>query len=591
MNIINERLAAVRQLMEQRGFDALIVSSADPHGSEYVADRYQNRVWLSGFTGSAGTIIVTLNEALLWVDSRYYIQGEQQIEGTDFSLMKLDYRGTLDPISWLKKSLKKGSTVAFEYLSFSISYLRKLKEKLDSKNINFVDADSFFDEVWKERKALPFSKVKEVSVNIVGQSREEKIEAILKRIKELGCNVTIVSSLDDIAWILNLRGDDVPFNPLFMAYLIISDKETFLFTNLKRFDEKLKTTLNESITILEYDQIFKEVKNIVKEGDVVYYSPDKTSVALANTFIKTNKSVEGLDISTMLKACKNETELEMMRKVHLLDGLAIVKLLHLLDKQKQSFTEITLAEKLEQFREENKHYLGPSFGTIAGFGEHGALAHYSATKESSVELIGDNLLVLDSGGQYDFGTTDITRTLLFGKSNEQMCNDYTLVLKGNLALTKQIFPEGTNGYQLDVLARQFLWQNSLNYGHGTGHGIGFYLNVHEGPQNISQRAIPVELKEGMIISNEPGLYREGQYGIRIENLVAVKQTSKSSFGNFLGFEVLTLAPFERKLINKNLLTNEEIEMVDAYHNWVYLTLKEHLADEVATFLKEATLPL
>ena len=591
MNIINERLTVVRNLMEKKGFDALIVSSADPHGSEYVADRYQNRVWLSGFTGSAGTIIVTLNEALLWVDSRYYIQGEQQIERTDFSLMKLDYKGTPDPISWLKKSLKEGSTVAFEYLSFPVSYLRKLKEKLDSKNINFVDAGSFFDQVWKERKALPFSEVKEVSVSIVGQSREEKIEAIQKRIKEFGCSTTIISSLDDIAWILNLRGDDVPFNPLFMAYLIISDKKTFLFTDLKRFDEKLRTTLNESITILAYDQIFDEVKNIVKEGDVIYYSPDKTSVALANTFIKTNKSVEGLDISTMLKACKNETELEMMRKVHILDGLAIVKLLHLLSKQNQSFTEITLAEKLEQFRQESKHYLGPSFGTIAGFAEHGALAHYSATKESSVELIGDNLLVFDSGGQYEFGTTDITRTLLFGKGNEQMCDDYTLVLKGNLALTKQLFPEGTNGYQLDVLARQFLWQNNLNYGHGTGHGVGFYLNVHEGPQNISQRAIPVELKEGMIISNEPGLYREGQYGIRIENLVVVKQTAKSSFGNFLGFEVLTLAPFERKLINKNLLTNEEIEMVDAYHSWVYLKLKEHLADDVATFLKEATLPL
>lgn len=591
MNIINERLAAVRNLMEEKGFDALIVSSADPHGSEYVAERYQNRVWLSGFTGSAGTIIVTLNEALLWVDSRYYIQGEQQIEGTDFSLMKLDYKGTLDPISWLKKSLKEGSTVAFEYLSFPLSYLRKLKEKLDAKKIEIVDANSFFDQVWKERKASPFSKVKEVSVNIVGQSREEKIGAIQKRIKELGCSATIISSLDDIAWILNLRGDDVPFNPLFMAYLIISTKETFLFTDLKRFDEKLKTKLTESVTILEYDHIFSEVKDIVKEGDVIYYSPDKTSVALANTFIKTNKSVEGLDISTMLKACKNETELEMMRKAHILDGLAIVKLLHLLSKKNQSFTEITLAEKLEQFRQESKYYLGPSFGTIAGFGEHGALAHYSATKESSFELVGDNLLVLDSGGQYEFGTTDITRTLLFGKSNKQMRNDYTLVLKGNLALTKQLFPEGTNGYQLDVLARQFLWQNSLNYGHGTGHGVGFYLNVHEGPQNISQRAILVELKEGMIISNEPGLYREGQYGIRIENLVAVKQTAKSSFGNFLGFEVLTLAPFERKLINKNLLTNEEIEMVDTYHSWVYSKLKEHLADEVAAFLKEATLPL
>lgn len=588
---MENRVAPFQNIMKREGIDAWIVGGSDPHSSEYVADRWNTREYLSLFSGSAGTIVLLQDNALLWADSRYYIQAAQQIKGTPFTLMKLNYPGVVDHVTYLKENLSRGAKVAIEATCTTVATKAQLEQALNPKGIEVVEVTDWFDLEWKDRPPFPFSLVTRVEDSIAGLSALEKISLIREHLAKLGATHTVVSSLDDIAWTLNLRGADVPYNRIFLSYLVISKEKTLLYSNLERFDTELRTFLETFVELKPYDQFFEDLPTHFNEESVLYFSSEKSSSKTLSQLPSNVDLIEGRDISTLLKAKKNSEELEGMREAHLYDGVAMVRLLASLEREEKPLTELSLAAKLESFRADNTEYLGPSFGTIAGFGEHGALAHYSANEDSSVPLEGNNLLVLDSGGHYATGTTDITRTLLFGEATEEMRRDYTLVLQGNLALAAQIFPQGTNGYQLDVLARQHLWQYGFNYGHGTGHGVGFCLNVHEGPQNISQRAIEVPLEEGMIISDEPGIYREGEYGIRIENLIVVQQEMKTEFGKFFSFEVLTLCPFERELIESDMLSDLEIEMVDNYHKWVYLELSDYLNEDEKEWLYKATRPL
>lgn len=591
MSTIDQRLEAIRARMRAEKIDAWIVTGTDPHVSEYVASRWNTREWLSGFTGSAGTIVVTLDKALLWVDSRYYIQGAQQIEESSYTLQRLESPGVLNHVQWLAEHLPSGARVGVEGQSITIAANRIVLKNFTHKNISIVYTTDWFEDVWSDRPPIPVEKVTALPINVAGTSPAVKIENIREVYTELGCTHTFISSLDDIAWILNLRGSDIAFNPVFLSYLLIGSEEVVLFTDKRRLNREQMDALTEVLEVREYEEVFSHLEKTFQDSSVLYLSPDKTNVRIQESIPSYVRIVEGRDISTDLKASKSPVEIEGMRRAHLLDGIAMVKFLATVSRQEKTYTELTLAEELVRCRSEHPEYVGPSFSPIAGFGPHGALAHYSASESSSVDLVGDGLLVLDTGGQYATGTTDITRTLLFGEASKQMKQDYTLVLKGNLALAAQRFPVGTCGYQLDVLARQFLWQAGCSYGHGTGHGVGFCLNVHEGPQNISPKPLLVALKEGMILSDEPGIYREGVHGVRLENLVVVQPAITTEFGEFLAFDVLTLCPFERKLIDVSLLSKTEREMVDAYHGWVYSELHDKLNVEDAQWLREATLPL
>jgi len=592
METIEKRINVVQSFMRSQQLDALYISGTDVHLGEYVSDRYRSREWITGFTGSAGTVVLTQQETHLWVDSRYYIQGALQTENTPVIVERLGDEGVLDPFSWIKSQKGKIIRLGIDKTTLSVASFRTLKKLLESTSIEIVLLDDFLVALWEERPANPFSSIVEMRKEIAGESRKEKIERIRARLKAVSVDATIISTLDDIAWITNLRGNDLPHTPVFFAYLIITGDEVLLCTDKNRFDNKLLSDISKEITVVPYESILTEVKRISSKCTSMYISEEHTTMELYEHIAQSTSIIEGPNFSTLMKAKKNNVELEGMRRAHYLDGLALVKFLHYLDTHEtKDLNECSIANILEDFRKESKEYLSPSFAPIAGFGPHGAMEHYSATEQSCSVLADDTLLVLDTGGQYESGTTDITRTLALNEVTDQMRRDYTLVLKGNLALSAARFPKGTKGYQLDVLARQFLWQAGLLYNHGTGHGVGYRLNVHEGPQNISPKMINVPLEIGMVLSNEPGLYRKGEYGIRIENLVAVFEEAVTSFGPFYTFEVLTLCPFERKLIDVSLLNSEELAMLNAYHGWVCSELSRGLNEDQKKWLLEATLPL
>ena len=585
MNIISTRVDELRRVMAKSGLDGWIINGTDPHQSEYVPANYQSRAFMSGFTGSAGLVLVTKEKALLWTDSRYFLQAEEQLKDTVFELMKIDTPSYPDPYTYLKTTLSSQAVVGIDEATITVSEYERVKGIFSGLKV----MGDILDEVWKDRPAMPENPVVEVPVEYAGFTVGEKLNQVRALMIEAGATHLLLSTLDDIAWVTNLRGSDIAYNPLFMSYLLISTERACLYTDERRFTPELRARVEDDLTILPYEQIQRDLPNLWN-GSCLYYNPQKTSVLLKKNF-GPYETIEGREFTTDLKAAKNEVELEGMRRSHLLDGVALVNFLASLDVKKGSYTELELADRLLEERKRSEHFLGESFNTISGFGEHGAIVHYAANEASNAQVSGDGLLVLDSGGSYAFGMTDITRTILFGEPTEEQIRDYTLVLKGNLALASVRFAEGTNGYQLDVLARQYLWGEGLSYFHGTGHGVGFRLNVHEGPQSISPKPIVAPLKEGMIVSDEPGIYRSGKHGIRIENLLAVQRDVQTEFGSFFSFEVLTLCPFERELIDIELLSEEEIQMVDAYHQWVYDELYELIDDEAIDYLEYATAPL
>lgn len=575
--------------MKEAGYTAYLVTGTDPHQSEYVAPRWRTRAFISGFKGSAGTVVVTLDKALLWVDSRYFIQGAAEISGSEYQLMKLDTDGTPDPYDWIAANLSKGDVLAVDEASISIEMFNTLSAKYKSKGIRLEGSDDLLDSLWSDRPPVPASKVREVALEYAGQTREDKLERVREELRKKGADYTFIAGIDDIAWLTNLRGDDILYNPVFMSFAFISGNQAMLFTDLSRFSKEIALSVEKSFEVVEYDEV-DEILPIIAKG-TAYYNPAKVSRRFAAVLDK-KSSITGLDITTVLKARKNAIELRGMRRSHLMDGVAYVNFLSKLSKVPDaSLDEIAVSTLLEKEREKLEGYLGPSFGPISGFAEHGAMCHYSATPESSKKIDHDGLLVLDTGSQFYYGMTDITRTLLFGEATEEQKRDYTLVLKGHLALAAQRFIAGTRGYQLDVLAKQFMWEYGESFYHGTGHGVGFNLNVHEGPMKISPHPIEVALEPGMVISDEPGIYKEGRHGIRIENLVAVNEDVKTEFGQFYTFEVLTVVPYEKRLIDISLLTDKEISQINAYHKWVHDELKDLVEESARAYLEEATSPI
>lgn len=586
---INERLKGLRKLMKEKGIAAYIVPTKDPHGSEYVAEYYKGRSFISGFTGSAGNVVITNNKALLWTDGRYFIQAESQLKGSEYSLMKMGEKDVPSITKWLKDNLRDGDKLGFDGKLFSEKEVETLENVLEEKHIELIDEFDLVGEVWTDRPELPKGKAFSLDKKYAGFMPKEKIEQVRTEMKEKDADVFLISSLDDIAWVFNLRGSDIAYNPVVISYAAITREKSYLFVDKEKIQEEIEKFLNENgIEIKEYQEISNFVE-CLKDKNVLL---DKNRINrwLYKALNKTIKVIDEVDITTKLKANKNETELENQRNAYVKDGVALVKFFHWIDRTigKEEINEISAAEKLESFRKEQDLFVEASFNTISAYGANAAMAHYSATPDSFSLLEAKGLYLVDSGGQYLDGTTDITRTLALGKITDEEKNDFTLTLRGHINLTDMKFLEGTNGYQLDAICRYPLWKEGLDFKHGTGHGVGFFLNVHEGPHRIANVPNNVALEEGMVVSIEPGTYRVSKHGIRIENIVAVRKDIKTEFGQFMSFETLSFVPIDLNCIDEKLLTESEKRWLNSYHSEVYEKLSPYLDGEVLDWLKEKT---
>ena len=588
---IIERLAALRKLMRQQNIEAYIIPSSDPHMSEYPAERWQARMWISDFTGSAGTVVVTHEKAGLWTDSRYFIQAEKELEGTSIDLYRLSLPETPSIAEFLLHELEQGQTVGLNGQTYSIAEYHSLENKLRRKDITVNATEDFINKIWIDRPPIPINPIFEMPVELSGKSTAKKIMEINNMLHKEGANCTILSALDEIAWIFNIRCTDIKCNPLAISYAFISEKETVLFIKHEKLTGEIAKRLKgEGVTIGDYTLMERFLSKLDK-GTKVYLDPAKTNFSLYNSLPAECEVMEGVSFAATLKSLKNETELKGFHNVMIKDGVALTRFFIWLEKRMESgeiVTEISIDKKLSALREEQPQYIMDSFEAIVGYGPHGAIVHYRATPDSDVELKPESLLLIDSGAHYLDGTTDITRTISLGIPTEQMKKDFTRVLKGMITLAKSKFPEGTKGVQLDILARKALWDAGINYLHGTGHGVGHCLSVHEGPQSIRMDYNPVPLQPGMVLSDEPGLYRENEYGIRIENLIAVCADSETEFGKFLAFETLSLCYIDTKLVIPSMLSLREHAWLNKYHHMVYDLLSPHLTEEEALWLKDKT---
>jgi len=592
MKQTQQKIENLRRVMNQHNISAYIVPGTDPHASEYIADYWKEREWISGFTGSAGTAVITLNKAGLWTDSRYFLQGTEELADSGIDLMKQGLPETPEIISWLCLELKAGDKVGVNPQMFSLNAYANMKLELSISGIELVSID-LLTEIWEDRPTLPRQPFFVFDVQYSGKSASEKLQTLREEMKKARADVFILSALDDIAWLFNIRGNDVSYNPVVIAYALVDAEKAILFIDDKKTTAESKQYLHsEGIESTSYLDIYKAIENIPK-SKAVLVDGAKMNQSLFETIPKGCAIRNTMSPVFKLKSIKNDVEIAGVRRAMIKDGVALTHFFMWLEKSisGDELSEVSISEKLHAFRAEQEHFAGESFGTIAGYGAHGAIVHYSASPESAYKLKADNLLLLDSGGQYYDGTTDITRTIALGTPTAQQIVDFTLVLKGHIDLAMAIFPVGTRGSQLDILARKALWDKCLNYGHGTGHGIGHFLNVHEGPQSIRMDENPITLQSGMILSNEPGLYRANEYGIRIENLVHVVPAKETEFGNFLKFETLTLFPIDKKLIDAKLLTEQELSWINNYHLSVYNTLSKELNAEEREWLTQKCLPL
>lgn len=581
-----EKLTLLRKEMQQAGISAFIVYSADPHASEYLPKFWQERTWVSGFTGSAGFAVITTDKAGVWTDSRYFVQATTELKDSGFTLFKEGIEGTPNYIDWLLQELPQGAKVAVNAHCTTHGSWESLSQKLHTKEITLVDAPLLKD-LWKNRPEDPQHPIFIHPVAYAGKSVGEKVEAIRKAMHQQGTDLHIVTSLDDVAWITNLRGSDVAYNPVFLGYLLISASDVCLFVSPEKCNEEVKTYLTaEKITLLPYDSFFTELKKVEKKRILV---SNNANQSIFEALQAKNRFIIAEPPSQLLKAMKNETELAGFRKVMKRDAVAMVNFLYWISENigKEAMDEYSIGRTLENFRASQENFVGNSFGEIVGYLGNGAIVHYSAKKESAAAVTNSGTLLVDSGGQYKEGTTDITRVVPLGSYSDAFKKDYTLVLKGMIDLSMVTFPKGTRGVQLDAFARMPLWREYRDYGHGTGHGVGSFLCVHEGPQNIRKDLRDIPLLEGMVCSNEPGLYRENQYGIRIENLIAVRKAQETEFGSFYSFETLTLCPIDTRPIVVELLTEEEKAWLNAYHTRVYEEISPLLEKNQQEWLKNA----
>ena len=591
---INERVGRLRSWMKENGFTAFVFPSSDPHNSEYVADHWKSREWISGFSGSAGTAVVTLEHAALWTDSRYFIAAEKELNGTGFQLMKLRVEGTPSVSEWLASELStyEKAVVGLDGNVNSFAEVAAMEQELATKgNITVrTDADPMA-ELWTDRPVIPDNMVSLHPLEYSGESTSSKVSRVRKHLLDCGADGLLVTALDEIAWVLNLRGSDVHCNPVFVSYLLISPENITLYINNVKLPEEVKAYLvSEHIDVQAYESVVEGLRLYAGKSLLVDMSSTNYSLATAVPFEKVRSGVSPI---ASMKAVKNKVEQDGFRAAMLCDGVAVVKFLAWLKSAVEAGgqTEISLDERLTALRAEQPKFKGISFDTIVGYEAHGAIVHYEATPETDIPVQPHGLVLIDSGAQYLDGTTDITRTIALGELSEEQCRVYTLVLKGHIQLDRCRFPAGACGSQIDALARAPMWREGYNYMHGTGHGVGSFLNVHEGPHQIRMEWRPAPLQAGMTVTNEPGIYLEGKFGVRIENTLLIVPAESTAFGDFLKFETLTLAPIDTTPIVLEMLSTEEREWLNNYHHRVYESLKPYLTAVEQEWLRKATLPI
>lgn len=583
---VDQKLSALRAIMKKNNMDAIIIPTGDPHQSEYIAACWQERIWISGFTGSAGWVVVTSDHAGLWTDSRYFLQAEMELKGTSFVLHKMVNQFGAQYVDYLAENLPSGSTVSINGLLFSRSAVESIKKTFSVYNINLNHRSDLMAELWKDRPSVSDSEIEIHDTKYTGKEVSEKLDAVRAGMTAAGADYHLITALDDLAWTFNIRGRDVDFNPVVTGYAVIGREASHFFVSPGRVGSKLKSVFNKNkVKIHAYDDLISFLNNL-KEKETILVDPAICSQAVYEAINGT--VISGGSIPKSLKAIKNKTEISHIRNAMKKDGAALAHAFQWLEQQLhdgRTPTEVDVVQKLAQCRSNQKLYQGESFSAIVGYRDNGAIIHYHPEAGKCKTIHPEGILLVDSGGQYTDGTTDITRTFTLGHTTEEHKRSYTLVLKGMIALTLARFPEGTTGMQLDTFARQFLWSEGMNYGHGTGHGVGYFLNVHEPPQGftpaLSERGRTVHAA-GMLTSNEPGFYKEGEYGIRIENLVV---TTPSGIPGFLEFETVTLYPFEHALIDKSRLTKDEIRWINQYHARVYATVSPLLKGDLRAWFK------
>lgn len=583
-----EHLASLREVMRKNRVDAMIIPGTDPHQSEYIGDHWKLRDWVTGFTGSNGTAVVTLHDAGLWTDSRYFLQAELELEGSGVTMYKEDGGNDPTPTEWLAGQMEDGQVLAVNGKLFSVVQASRLEAFCGENGLRFATDFDPFPAIYTDRPALPDAPVYVHEENYAGESARSKIARVLAEAEKLGADATLLSALDEIAWTLNIRCADVTYNPVAISYAYLSEEESVLFIDPAKVNAEVASYLADcGVKVMPYDKVESYLEH--KNNATILLDPNKTSDTIARCVTRCGVVYAQSPVA-LLKAVKNETQIAGIRKAMERDGAALVKLYMWIEQNLSAgISELDVATKAVEFRGESDLYRGESFGMIAGYNEHGAIVHYEAEEGTASTLRPEGMLLIDTGAQYLDGTTDITRTIALGTPSEAQRRDYTLVLKGHIALGAAIFPENTRGSQLDALARQFLWKNCMTYWHGTGHGVGHFLGVHEGPQNVRLNENPTTLQSGMIVSDEPGVYKAGEYGIRIENLVLVRDyAATEQFGKFMHFEVLTLFPYDSRLIDLSLLSDEELAWVNNYHKVVRERLSPMLDEAQRAWLNEKT---
>ena len=593
--MIKQRIENIRDLMKEKNIYAYIVPSSDYHQSEYVGDYFKSREFMSGFTGSAGTLIISMDEAGLWTDGRYFIQAEQELKDSGIKLFKMGEEGVPTIEEYLLEKLPKNSTLGFDGRVMSVKEGQSLANKLAFKGINIEYKYDLVNNIWEDRCSLPTEKAFLLGTEYSGESFSDKLSRIRAVMKEKKATTHILASLDDIAWLFNIRGRDVKSNPVVLSYAVISIDSVYLFIDKNKIGEDIRAELSkENVQIKGYEEVYEFIKNI-DENEVVLIDTSKVNYAIYNNIPSNVQKIEERNPSILFKSIKNEIELKNIRNSHIKDGVAFTKFMYWLKNNigKIEITEISATQKLEEFRREQDKFIEPSFSTIAAYKDHAAMMHYSATEESNYKLEPRDLFLVDSGGQYFDGTTDITRTIALGPIPENVRKDFTNVVRGMIRLSKAKFLYGCRGYNLDILARGPLWEEGVDYKCGTGHGIGFVLNVHEGPngfrwkvrEDIDDSCI---LEEGMVTTNEPGVYVENSHGIRIENEIVVRKAEKNEYGQFMDFEVITFAPIDLDAIDESLILKDEKVYLNNYHKQVYDKISPYLNEEEKQWLKTYT---
>ena len=593
--MIKNRIEDLRKIMDENNIYAYIIPSSDFHQSEYVGDYFKSREYISGFTGSAGTIVITKNEAGLWTDGRYFSQAEDELKGSGIELFKCGMPGVLEIDEFLEKVMPQNSTLAFDGRVISVSEGEKLSQKLNAKNIKIKYDNDLINIIWNERPSISNEKAFLLDIKYTGEDFKSKLNKVREAMKEKEATVHIISALDDIAWLFNIRGRDVKYNPVLISYAIVTLEDVYLFVDEEKLDDDIKLELSKCNTIIKpYLDIYEFVKQIDNK-EVVLLDKAKTNFAIYNNIPSDVEKINSFNPCMLFKCIKNEVELDNIRKSHIKDGVAMTKFMYWLKTNigKIHMDEVSVDEQLLKFRQEQDGFIEPSFNTIAGYKDHGAIIHYSATKESAYELKGEGLLLVDSGGQYYDGTTDITRVYVLGEVEDIQKTHFTAVVRGMINLSMAKFMHGCRGYNLDILARGPIWELGLDYRTGTGHGIGFVLNVHEAPNGFRWKIVPERndsciLEAGMVTTNEPGIYIYGSHGIRIENELITIKGEETEYGQLMEFEAITLAPIDLDGIRPELMTKKEIEYLNNYHKKVYDKISPFLNENEREWLKEYT---